>query len=378
MPRRCPNLACQRVIDDDKLLACPECRTLLSTTVQVPTLSQEQLDRIVIAVTDNLAKSGPVLDKLVRPIVLRIVKSVHWWIAFPLFWIAVLVGSHFTNKGALESLMISRIDQEFREPRIQATMQKVVNDKANEMLTNEIQPAVDGFRDETAKQVEDFHGFLQNEYQTVSAEVARLRIQSYLPILGDKVISEGDRAALEEIIRIARTETDSLKEIAIREFERVYTRLSSHGAFPLRVKREDGTTAQGDAISTSEALMILSHSNWAQRVTAASFLGDRRQKGVPDSLLKVASTDQHIKVVYYAVLSFHKITRPTEQTRRPAGASPRVVLSQAMEMFDIDNPTTSFESAFGLSALFVREICPMITLLNLGNQRQHVSNRILA
>jgi IS1 transposase len=42
------------------------------------------------------------------------------------------------------------------------------------------------------------------------------------------------------------------------------------------------------------------------------------------------------------------------------------------------NPTTSFESAFGLSALFVREICPMIQLLNLGDQRQHVSNRILA
>ena len=46
---------------------------------------------------------------------------------------------------------------------------------------------------------------------------------------------------------------------------------------------------------------------------------------------------------------------------------------------DVDyTPTTSFESAFGLSALFVREICPMITLLNLGDQRQHVSNRILA
>ena len=125
------------------------------------------------------------LDKLVKPIGLRIVKSVHWWIAFPLFWIAVLVGSHFTIKGpTLESLMISRIDQEFREPRIQATMQKVINDKASEMLTNEIQPAVDRFRAD-----------LQREYQTVAEEVARLRIQYNLPILGDMAISQGDKGS---------------------------------------------------------------------------------------------------------------------------------------------------------------------------------------
>ena len=124
------------------------------------------------------------LDKLVKPIGLRIVKSVHWWIAFPLFWIAVLVGSHFTIKGALESLMISRIDQEFREPRIQATMQKVINDKASEMLTNEIQPAVDRFRAD-----------LQKEYQTVSERSHDLSYRTLFPILGDKAISEGDRGS---------------------------------------------------------------------------------------------------------------------------------------------------------------------------------------
>jgi hypothetical protein len=42
------------------------------------------------------------------------------------------------------------------------------------------------------------------------------------------------------------------------------------------------------------------------------------------------------------------------------------------------NPTTSFESALGLSPLFVREIRPMMTLLNLGDQLQHISPRILA
>ena len=114
------------------------------------------------------------------------------------------MGSHFTIKGALESLMISRIDQEFREPRIEATMQKVINDKASEMLTNEIQPMVERFRAD-----------LQNEYQAVSEEIESLKLQSNLPFLGDKAIKHDDREAFEEIIRIARTapEDSPLKKI---------------------------------------------------------------------------------------------------------------------------------------------------------------------
>jgi hypothetical protein len=74
----------------------------LANFPQVPAVGEEQEDRIVNEVIDRLSKSGPMLDKLVKPIGLRIVKSVHWWIAFPLSWVAVLVGSHFTIKGALE------------------------------------------------------------------------------------------------------------------------------------------------------------------------------------------------------------------------------------------------------------------------------------
>jgi hypothetical protein len=150
----------------------------LANFPQVPAVGQEQEDRIVNEVIDRLSKSGLMLDKLVKPIGLRIVKSVHWWIAFPLFWVAVLVGSHFTIKGALESLMISRIDQEFREPRIQASMQKVINDKASKMLTNEIQPAVERFRAD-----------LQNEYQAVSEEIKSLKLRATSLFLATRLSS---------------------------------------------------------------------------------------------------------------------------------------------------------------------------------------------
>jgi hypothetical protein len=157
----------------------------LSAPAQAPALSQDQIDRIVIAVTNGLSKSGPTLDKLANPVAWRIVKSVHWWIAFPLFWIAVLVGSHFTIKGALEKLMISRIDQEFREPRIQKTVQEVVKTNASEMLTNEIQPEVFRFKDEVTTQVQNFQVFLdslkadfQRDYQALSKEILQLKTRT--------------------------------------------------------------------------------------------------------------------------------------------------------------------------------------------------------
>jgi hypothetical protein len=313
LPRLCP--ICRHVIDDDRLIACPGCHALLSTTVQAPTLSQEQIDQIVIAVTDSLSKSGPMLDKLVKPIGLRIVKSVHWWIAFPLFWIAIIVGSHFTIKGTLESLMISRIDQEFREPRIQATMQKVINDKASEMLTNEIQPAVDRFR---------------ADLLTVSDELSRIRninkLLAYLPVLRAKAISEDDRAAFEEIIRIAQTETEMspLKKAAMDEIRIVVPPIV------LPIVLAEGMSKQVRETPTAILLSSLANSDIKARAVAARALGRRTEKGVPDSLLQVARTDKHLSVAYQALLSFESITGRLKGSR---GVDPILI---EMEKFDID------------------------------------------
>jgi hypothetical protein len=255
------------------------------------------------------------LDKLVKPIGLRIVKSVHWWIAFPLFWIAIIVGSHFTIKGTLESLMISRIDQEFREPRIQATMQKVINDKASEMLTNEIQPAVDRFR---------------ADLLTVSDELSRIRninkLLAYLPVLRAKAISEDDRAAFEEIIRIAQTETEMspLKKAAMDEIRIVVPPIV------LPIVLAEGMSKQVRETPTAILLSSLANSDIKARAVAARALGRRTEKGVPDSLLQVARTDKHLSVAYQALLSFESITGRLKGSR---GVDPILI---EMEKFDID------------------------------------------
>ena len=139
-----------------------------------------------------------------------------------IFWTAVLVGSNYSIRGALENLMISRIDQEFREPHIQELMQRVVNTKATEMLTNEIQPEVTRFYNETTKQVQTFQGFLDNlkadfqrEYQTLSDEVSKLKTRNYLTVLGDKAISDGNRETYDELNRISDNKVDNDTKIEV-------------------------------------------------------------------------------------------------------------------------------------------------------------------
>jgi hypothetical protein len=92
VPRRCP--ACQNVIDDDRLVACPnpECPSHFSGTAQTLPLSQDQEDRIVKAVTDDVSKSGPTFDKLAKPVAWRIFKNVHWWITLPVVYLALFWG----------------------------------------------------------------------------------------------------------------------------------------------------------------------------------------------------------------------------------------------------------------------------------------------
>lgn len=61
-------------------------------------------------------------------------------------------------------------------------------------------------------------------------------------------------------------------------------------------------------------------------------LGFRREKGVPDILLKTARTDTHLIVVYHASASFKYVTRPKP---RLAGEPP-ITPSEAIDMLNTD------------------------------------------
>jgi hypothetical protein len=328
VPRRCP--ACQTVIDDDRLIACPnpQCPSHFSGAAQALPLSQDRVDRLVTPVADSLSKSGATLDKLAKPVAWRIFKNFHWWIAMPLFYLGFLVLSVYSIKNHLENLTITRISHQFAEPHIRETFQEVAENQASKMLKDEIQPAVERFRADLLK-----------EYQTVSDELSRIKLLAYLPVLSDQAISEGDREAFEEIIRIAEEETENspLKKVAIEQMNRIKGSFSKPSSFigpSLIVTLEDGTIRKGGDIPTDRLMINLSDSDWKIRAEAAILLGLRTEKGVPDILLQVARTDKNLWVIYHAFVSFGYVTR---QVKRPrlAGGTP-ITLPQGIHMFDID------------------------------------------
>jgi hypothetical protein len=204
---------------------------------------------------------------------------------------------------------------------------------------NEIQPEVSRIVGEIKKFeifLNDMKDSLQKEYQMVSTEVARLRIQNNLPILGDKAISEGNRISFEEILRIIQTETEmnSLKKAAIQEIERVLRGLQGlywpEGG--VNIILDDGTVKRERETPTAILIARLSDSGLNVRGSAAVILGERKEKSVPESLLRVARADKHLRVAYHALVAFGYMTGRLE---KPKGFE-RLNLTPVIEMFDID------------------------------------------
>ena len=73
-------------------------------------------------------------------------------------------------------------------------------------------------------------------------------------------------------------------------------------------------------------MISLSDSDWKVRAGAARSLGFRREKEVPDILLRTARTDTHLIVAYYASDSFKNVTRPRPRLAGDAPITPPEVI----------------------------------------------------
>jgi hypothetical protein len=179
---------------------------------------------------------------------------------------------------------------------------------------------------------------LQAEYQILSQKIAFLELQNDLPILRDKAISQGDRGALEEILRIAQTtpEDSPVKQLAWEYYVGVVRSLPSHyHSSPfLVVKLEDGTLKKEWEIPTLRLITSLSDPDWNVRARAATLLGGRAEKGIPDILLQAARSDKNLRVIGNALISFGYITG---RVARPIAAGHDAISqTEFVEMFDID------------------------------------------
>jgi len=302
--RRCP--ACQTVIDDDRLLACANCRTLLSTPTRALPLPKDQIDQLA--------------DRLARPVAWVILKRWWFWAGFCSLLLALFGVSYPTLRAKVEEMVISQIAHRFAEPRIRDTFQEVAENQASKMLGDEIQPEVTRFYDETTKQLQNFQGFLDNlkadfqrEYQTLSDEVSKLKTRNYLTALGDKAISDGNREAYDELSQLSDNKIDNATKIAanaeIRRVISFWTLMATTAEGSISFRSKDGLAQKDDHISTIILITNgLYDSNFEVRAISARLLGQRQEKDVPEALLTVASIDKHLEVVKFATLSFNQVT----------------------------------------------------------------------
>jgi hypothetical protein len=172
---------------------------------------------------------------------------------------------------------------------------------------------VNRFRHEITKQMEDFQAFLEKEYQTVSEEVPKLKQRNHLAILGDRAISQADRQALNELISAAKkSETNDTKTAANAEIARIvsyWVYMSRTETMSISAQFPDRTSKKDDEIPTNRLIAdIQEHPEWSVRAVVARLLKQRKEKGVPEILLKTALTDNNLEVVKHAVISFRAVT----------------------------------------------------------------------
>ena len=131
--------------------------------------------------------------------------------------------------------------------------------------------------------------------------------------LGDLGTIAADRSALEELNRINRESGDaSLKSAAGAEIARIkcfwigITRLKGQ---EISVIELDGKEKKAKDFTTDELIQeMLSNPQWSVRALAAQALRKRKEKGVPEALIKCVKSDRNLEVVKDAMITFEGVT----------------------------------------------------------------------
>jgi hypothetical protein len=250
------------------------------------------------------------------------------------------------------------VARQFDEPRIQKIVENVAANEAKVLLTQEIRPEVEKFKSETGKSIESFRALTQgvearykadfsriarnlSELDTKSQHATRLatglsvsvggledRARRYdqlnqaatqilddltqrrrISDLGVRAIGDADRAAFRELDRIAATGSVEIRDLARSELMRTK-------AFWVAVTRTAGASVKKDGIKVELAKLttcelvqgVLGNPDWIVRTVFITELGQRKEAGVPDTILTVIKNDQNLEVLKDAVVAWNALT----------------------------------------------------------------------
>jgi hypothetical protein len=295
MTRICPN--CGHKVENDLLLACPECKKLLGD--DLGRLSREDEQRVVKGLKRNILR-----DMLLLAGALGIITILSLW----------------GIKESLKKIALERIDEQFEQPRIQILLEEVARSKSNDLMERQINPELKRLRRKLSGQVDEFEKFqsmmrerLQTDYQLISNEVLRFQRRGDIFELGDTAIGDMSRSAYEELREILNDPSDALLQLAAKsEIIRVnnaFANSTRTSGITLSMQGTGDATLEESGLTTRELIDILiDDPDWRFRARSAQLLTEKKELGVPEALLEAMKDDENLEVLKNAAKAFETVT----------------------------------------------------------------------
>jgi len=244
-------------------------------------------------------------------------KLFTWGLAFLTIFTGVTGLSLWGIKEQLENIAIQRIAKQFEEPNISSLMRQVAEQQSKSILKKQVNPEVTRFKNEVSSKIDEFEKYLtelkakyEQDYASLASEVATLKKRNEIMKLGDLGTQAADRSSLEELEKISRESKDvSIKTAADSEIARIKSFWLGITRLKGRNLTKNGETKKDEDFTTAELIQaMLSSPEWDVRDLAARALQKRKEKGVPEALMKCIKDDRNLEVVKDAMKSFEDVT----------------------------------------------------------------------
>ncbi|MFA5090294.1 MAG: HEAT repeat domain-containing protein [Candidatus Omnitrophota bacterium] len=213
------------------------------------------------------------------------------------------------------------ITKNFAEPKIAKTLNEVAENQAQEIIKNNLNPAIKQATSDIKVKIGSFETILKNfkdkydsELEKLVKEVDYIKNRNNVLKLGDETIATGDAASFEKLDNIYKSSSDNdIKMTALSEIFRI----KSHFATMTRIKGveikytddKSGKEFTEKDIPTGVLIQGLKEAQpWQYRARIAELLKEKKEKQVPEALLNALRNDDNLEVRKKAMDSFEAIT----------------------------------------------------------------------
>lgn len=311
MARKCNS--CRRHIGETDTI-CPHCKTLLvNDEVISPQLSEHQEKEIAEILKEKLPRHK------------RFLWQISWRVCVGAFAIIGIVGtitgwSILDRMRELTKVVYSKVEEQFKTPRITQIVQEVAEHRATKLLHDDIDPQVQDFRKSVESRLKEAEAS-KNRILELEKKVAQTRADittSYESLAKEtelfRLVSDaklGDRKAFDVIQQFAQTQTNHLGITAKSLLEDIRYHFELFKTDPFSERKQLVNTLTGQNFRAPAEQLYASVVNIPQyntRVACVEECGKRGLKFMVGRLVEVVKGDLNLKVSSRAVSNIETLT----------------------------------------------------------------------